>query len=202
MRLENAGNLKEALRISGPAGSGNWTIAYYDAWSGGTDRTAQVTQGGWPASALDVSKAQPMRVEFTAKTGTPVGQVRNVLVTVKSAGDATRKDAVKAVVTVSGSATASQVTSLSALPTAMGAQITFSLSSAAEIDARVLNMAGRPVRALCRAVSCEAGRNTWLWDGQSDTGLRVPAGGYVIEITAHDARGGASRAVAICRIDR
>jgi len=87
------------------------------------------------------------------------------------------------------------LTGLAALPTAKGTQITFRLSSSAEVQARVLNIAGRPVRALCRAQDCERGANTLLWNAQSDSGLPVPNGTYLVEVTAKAEDGTQARAV-------
>lgn len=92
------------------------------------------------------------------------------------------------------------ISSLSAAPSAMGAQITISLTSAAQVDARVINVAGRPVKTICRAVDCEAGANTLLWNAQSDTGLSVPNGVYLIEVVAKAPEGPQTRALAQVRI--
>ena len=87
------------------------------------------------------------------------------------------------------------LTSLSAVPTNTGTQITFSLSSAAQVQARILNIAGRPVKTLCHARDCEAGTNTLLWNARSDSGLAVPNGTYLVEVTAKAGDGTQTRAV-------
>ena len=73
---------------------------------------------------------------------------------------------------------------LTPAPTPAGAQVTFSLSGAANVTSTVLNLAGRPVRTLCSDRACEAGPNTLLWNAQSDAGLRVPNGTYLVRVTA------------------
>jgi hypothetical protein len=93
-----------------------------------------------------------------------------------------------------GSAVA--ITGATAAPTGnAGAHITFGLSAPACVTATVLNIAGRPVRTLCRAKACEAGPNTILWSGQTDTGLALPNGTYLVALQAGSADGGLVRAL-------
>lgn len=94
------------------------------------------------------------------------------------------------------------VTSLSAVPAPAGARITFSLSSAAQVQACILNIAGRPVKTLCQAKDCEAGTNTVLWNAQSDSGLAVPNGTYLVEVTAKAADGAQARGLSQVRVSR
>ena len=88
-----------------------------------------------------------------------------------------------------------QLTGLSAVPTAAGAQVTFGLSVDASVSARVLNLAGRPVRTLFVGRECEAGANTLVWNAASDAGVAVPNGTYLIEVTARAEGGGEARAL-------
>jgi len=97
--------------------------------------------------------------------------------------------------TIDDGGAALMVTGLSAAPTAAGAQVTFSLSAPAQVQARVLNLAGRPVKTLCMARECEAGVNTMVWNSRSDQGLAVPNGAYLIEVTARAEGGGEARAL-------
>ncbi len=94
------------------------------------------------------------------------------------------------------------IASLAVAPTPMGTQITFSLSSAAQVQARILNIAARPVKTLCHAKDCEAGTNTLVWNAQSDQGLQVPNGTYLVEVTAKGADGAQARALAQTKLDR
>ena len=73
---------------------------------------------------------------------------------------------------------------------------------AGTVDARVLNLAGRPVRALCSGRACEAGANTLLWSATSDGGLAAPDGLYLVEVAVGAPDGTQSRAMAQVRIAR
>ncbi|MBM3476011.1 MAG: hypothetical protein FJX75_22305 [Armatimonadetes bacterium] len=94
------------------------------------------------------------------------------------------------------------LTGLTAVPTKAGAQVTFTLSTAAQVEARVLNVAGRPVATLCHNRECEAGTNTLRWSARSDSGLPAPTGTYVIEVSAKAADGNRSRALVTVRLQR
>jgi Tol biopolymer transport system component len=102
-----------------------------------------------------------------------------------------------------GSASASlTLTSLTAVPTNAGIQITFGLSSAAHVEARILNIAGRPVKTLCHARHCEAGTNTLLWNAMNDQGLAVPNGTYLVEVAAKTGDSSQARALGQVRVAR
>lgn len=105
-------------------------------------------------------------------------------------------------VTPTGETSVLALSGLTGTPTAAGAQITFSLSAPARVQARVMNVAGRPVRALCAARDCETGANTLLWNAQSDAGLPVPNGTYLVELLAQGEDGGQARALAPVRVAR
>jgi hypothetical protein len=79
--------------------------------------------------------------------------------------------------------------------TAAGADVAFPLSSPAGVTVTVRNMAGRPVRSLCRARECPAGANRLAWNAVGDSGLPVPRGVYVVEVVARGPEGAQSRAV-------
>ncbi|MBM3473142.1 MAG: hypothetical protein FJX75_07750 [Armatimonadetes bacterium] len=86
--------------------------------------------------------------------------------------------------------------SVTAVPTAAGAQIALNLSSAATVDATVLNLAGRPVKQLVRGRDCAQGTTTLVWTGQTDTGLSAPSGTYLVAVEARTEDGRQSRALA------
>lgn len=94
------------------------------------------------------------------------------------------------------------LTGLAAVPSPGGTQITFSLSVPAQVEARVLNIAGRAVRTLSRAMDCEAGTNTLLWNAASDGGLAVPDGVYLVEVTARAEDGAQARGLSQVSVRR
>ena len=91
---------------------------------------------------------------------------------------------------------------LSATPTRAGAEVTFTLSGAADVSATVLNLAGRPVKRLQADRATAAGTHRLVWNAMGDNGLPVPAGRYLIEVTARAADGSVSRALASVTLDR
>jgi hypothetical protein len=91
---------------------------------------------------------------------------------------------------------------LSAAPTAVGAEITFTLSADARVDARVLNMAGRPVTAVAQDLPSRSGLQRLAWAGHSNTGLPVPNGTYLVEVTAKADDGTQGRALTQVAIRR
>jgi hypothetical protein len=76
------------------------------------------------------------------------------------------------------------ITSAAALPARGAVQITYALSADATVRAEVLNLAGRPVRALTFRAPGAAGLNTLLWDRRSNTGTAAPSGTYLIRLRA------------------
>jgi len=101
-----------------------------------------------------------------------------------------------------GGASVAWVTALSAVPTPGGAQVVFTLSAPARVQAEVLNIAGRPVKLLAADRECAAGTQTLVWTGQSDAGLPVPNGRYLIRLTARGADGASSQALSTVLIER
>ena len=104
--------------------------------------------------------------------------------------------------TVGGTNGVLALTSLAAQPTPNGAEVAFSLTSPADVQARVMNLAGRTVRTLCVAKPCEAGANTLLWNAASDSGVRVPAGTYLVEVAARSEDGSQVRGLTRVTVQR
>ena len=117
-----------------------------------------------------------------------------------------RTAAVEKRFTISSTGTAgvatAMVTSLSAVPTAVGAQIVFTLSAPAEVQAEVLNIAGRPVKLLTRGTPFEAGTQTMVWTGQTEAGLAAPNGRYLVRVTARNEDGAESQALGTVTVER
>jgi hypothetical protein len=89
------------------------------------------------------------------------------------------------------------ITSATAVPSGAGiVEVTYTLSAPGNVEAEVVNIAGRPIRRLATDAEGNAGLNVLLWDGRSDTGLTVPAGRYVVRLRATSARGEQAQAMA------
>jgi hypothetical protein len=164
--------------------------------SGQGDQTSAFTGAGYAVSSLAAGRYVAGWVNVTPLVGGGGATTQEVLVTATASGTGAL-DAVKATTSqASGSRDMPMVAGLVAVPTrAGGTDILFSLSAPATVEARVLNVAGRPVRTLCAARACSAGLNSLVWNAQSDGGLAVPNGTYLVEVRARTAAGGDSRAV-------
>lgn len=84
---------------------------------------------------------------------------------------------------------------VAAAPTALGAQITVDLASAATVDVRIVNLAGRQVAALAPQ-NLPEGVSTLLWDGKGTSGTTTPPGVYWIEVLARADDGSTASCVA------
>jgi len=83
----------------------------------------------------------------------------------------------------SDGAAPSQLMGVSALPTAGGAEICFTLSAPASVSAEVLNIAGRTVKHVVTDRVCDSGPQSLAWNGSSDLGTRVPHGSYLVRVS-------------------
>jgi len=89
-----------------------------------------------------------------------------------------------------------QITALSASPGRDGRVfVAYKLSAPAAVTVEIRNIAGRPVRALSAAQPVAQGTQTLAWDGRNEAGARVPAGTYLLHLTARAADGQAVRRV-------
>jgi hypothetical protein len=194
-----AQNVSVRARTTGGQG---WTTTYYDAYKGGTDITGAITSAaGWPVGSPAPGAIKGFRAEVEA-TGAPQ-TVRELDVVAWFAADKQWKiDRLMVSVAPSASTSACRLLGLSAAPTATGAQVTFTMTAQATVTAVVHNLAGRPVRTLCRDLGCRAGANALLWNARSDQGSRVPNGPYVVEVLAKANDGTQARALTPVRISR
>ncbi|MHB8997484.1 MAG: FlgD immunoglobulin-like domain containing protein [Armatimonadota bacterium] len=88
------------------------------------------------------------------------------------------------VIETEGSTPALMLTSVTAQAKTGSMAMTYNLSASAEVTARVLNIAGRPVRVLQAGNLQAAGTNMMLWNYSDQTGKKVPAGTYLLKLTA------------------
>jgi len=94
------------------------------------------------------------------------------------------------------------VTSMSSRQASAGAaQIGFALSAPASVEARVLNIAGRPVRRIASGQK-PAGTTTLSWNLRDDGGRLVPSGVYLVELHARDETGRQARAMCSLHVIR
>ncbi len=97
---QNDGNVIDFPRIIATAGSGGWSIRYFDL-TVGIDITSQITTGaGGLSLVLEPGGSREYRVEVTAPVTASPGASTRVLVAASSIGDPVPGDAVAAVTTV------------------------------------------------------------------------------------------------------
>ena len=96
-----------------------------------------------------------------------------------------------------GAAAPAMVTAV-ASPTAAGAQITLSLTAAAQVTVSICNLAGREI-AVLQPGQLAAGTQSLLWNGASRTGTSAPAGTYLLQVTARSTDGVIAKALAMLR---
>jgi len=77
-------------------------------------------------------------------------------------------------------------------------EIVFSLASAGEVQAEVLNIAGRRIKTIVADRKSEKGTTSLIWNCQNERGLAVPAGTYLIRLTARTKDG--QQAAALCPV--
>jgi Subtilase family/FlgD Ig-like domain len=80
--------------------------------------------------------------------------------------------------------------------------IAYQLSQAASVSAQVANIAGRPIRTIVSGRDTAAGRNSLMWDLRSGSGMRVPAGTYILQLTARSPDGQAVKQLCPVRVGR
>jgi hypothetical protein len=94
------------------------------------------------------------------------------------------------------------ISSASALPTAGGAEIAFTLSAAADVTVSIFNIAGRPVATVAREKAFPAGLQRTAWTGHSHHGVAAPAGVYLVRVSARDDHGQQAQSVCTLRLTR
>ena len=82
-----------------------------------------------------------------------------------------------------------------AVPTRTGIEFVCTLSRAAELDATILNISGRPIRSLIQGAAHPAGASTLTWDARGDSGLASPNGTYLLKVRARSEDGSAHQAL-------
>ncbi|MFP4117231.1 MAG: FlgD immunoglobulin-like domain containing protein [Salinivenus sp.] len=94
------------------------------------------------------------------------------------------------------------ITSMSASQGRDAAGITFNVTSACDVSARVMNMAGRTVRVLTAGETMAEGTNTLSWNLRSDEGTAVASGVYIVMLEARSHDGQQTRAISTMSVRR
>lgn len=76
-----------------------------------------------------------------------------------------------------------------------GLEICYTLSADAVVNVEIRNIAGRVVRRLAEDRAAVSGQNTLVWNGLSNAGTAVPAGTYIIQVTARSPETGEQASV-------
>jgi subtilisin family serine protease len=128
---------------------------------------------------LDSGRAAFMRTTSSYSFKAPDAGVRHFEITAERAG-----------------AGGLQITALAAAPARDGSiAVSYELSTAASVTAEVRNIVGRPIRSLVVDRSTAKGTQTLTWDTRNEAGVRVPAGTYLLQLTAKTPDGQAVRRV-------
>ena len=80
--------------------------------------------------------------------------------------------------------------------------LTYALSQDAAVTVEVMNISGRPIKMVTAGKAAAAGVNTELWDLRSSAGTKVPAGRYLVTVTAATDSGQQARAVIPVQVNR
>ena len=76
-----------------------------------------------------------------------------------------------------------------------GLEICYTLSADAVVNVEIRNIAGRVVRRLAEDRAAVSGQNTLVWNGLSNAGTAVPAGTYIVQVTARSPETGEQASV-------
>ncbi|MBI2300152.1 MAG: SBBP repeat-containing protein [Armatimonadetes bacterium] len=99
LRIQNDGNQVDSFRITGPAGSGNWTVRYIDVTGGNVDVTSAVTSTGFTIANLALAGSRDMRLEVTPSAAVADGTGFTVNCQSASLTNPAATDVVRAVTT-------------------------------------------------------------------------------------------------------
>jgi hypothetical protein len=94
IKIKNAGNMTDYAIITGTGSLDSWAVTYYDALTGGSDITSQITGSGWATGSLASTETKEIRV--VANYSGTISATKEILVTSTSSVDGVTKDAVKA----------------------------------------------------------------------------------------------------------
>ncbi len=169
----------------------------------------------WQVQVASEQPHQPVRLSWPDMSQVPAGlrpilvddaTGRRVYMRTSSAYDIAADDAGahrKLRITMDSTASPGlMVTALAAQQAGTGAaQISFTLSAAADADVSVLNIAGRPVRRIPLGLR-ESGTQTTSWNLRDDAGSIVPSGLYLVRVHVADEEGRRNQTLGTLQISR
>src|SRR5262249_38264379 len=77
-----------------------------------------------------------------------------------------------------------RVMGLSATPNRGSVVVSYSMNQSAQVQVSVLGLNGKPIRSIAHSGIGAQGMNVASWDGRDDQGRPVPAGFYLMQLTA------------------
>ncbi|MBD3285824.1 T9SS type A sorting domain-containing protein, partial [candidate division WOR-3 bacterium] len=164
VKIENDGSVSDTFTVIGTASSASWDVYYYDALTGGTDITAQVTlpNVGWSTGELNPGDFIEIRMEVTPVSASD-GSTYDVLVVSASDIADTCTDAVKAGTTVEGGTVEETETLVYSIDVSTLSSckvgVYFTLPQANNVTLSLFDAAGRAVETLNLGMT-EAGSHT------------------------------------------
>lgn len=160
VRTQAAPRMNWRLGLVAPAGVDEVSIELPDLSRVPADKRVMLKD-------LDTGRSVYMRTQPRYTMKVEAGQVRHLELAIEDKG-----------------ANCLTVSSAQAQQQGGKAVVTFSLSTAARVQAQVLNMAGRVVRVLATDQPGPAGINRLTWDLRNSQGAPVPSGRYIIRLVA------------------
>lgn len=174
------------------AAAGEWTIRVACAMPGATVRLS------WPDLSQLPTSCRPVLVD--EDTGRTIYLRTSTGYTYEVGDEAAERNFTLRI--SDGDAGALTIGALSAAAADGRAQIVYSLSADAAVDVEVLNIAGVTVRRLVAERAQGAGPQQLTWDGRNNAGTAVPAGTYLVRITARTESGQQVSAVRSLQLGR
>jgi len=80
--------------------------------------------------------------------------------------------------------------------------ISYTLTAAAAVDVRVMNMSGRLVQQVAAGTAQTAGLQQVVWNGRTKNGTTAPSGVYLVTVTARTDDGRTAQAVGPLQLKR
>ena len=100
IQVQNDGNIVDSFGLKGCGDSGAFDLTYYLGMSGTTNISSGVISGTYSMNNVAPGASRSLRMKVFVKPGASIGAAKSCLLTAKSKSQTTRKDAVKAKVTV------------------------------------------------------------------------------------------------------